>query len=145
MAKRTPVIKISSYGIYSHWDEKSKELPKVREFTQVIPASEDVEFGFTVNIKKAKGQLLKFSIQHPGVLNKKGQVLEPFDGEVYVRSNDWNFYLGDTIQLQCPINGLESNLGTWHMEMEIAGKVIAEKDFKVVANDADQFWKKRGF
>ena len=81
MAKRTPVIKISSYGIYSHWDEKSKELPKVREFTQVIPASEDVEFGFTVNIKKAKGQLLKFSIQHPGVLNKKGQVLEPFDGE----------------------------------------------------------------
>lgn len=145
MAKRTPVIEISSYGIYSLWDAKSKDLPKIKEFTQVVTADEEVEFGFTVNIKKAKGELLEYCIYHPGVINKKGKVLAPFDGEVYVRSNDWDFYLGDTIQLLCPINGLESNLGEWRMTMEMQGKVIAEKTFKVVARDEGQFWKSRGY
>lgn len=73
MAKRTPVIQITSYGIYTHWDAKSKDLPKIKEFTQEVIAEEDVEFGFTVNIKKAKGKLLEFCIYHPGVINKKGQ------------------------------------------------------------------------
>ncbi len=145
MAKRTPVIQITSYGIYTHWDAKSKDLPKIKEFTQEVIAEEDVEFGFTVNIKKAKGKLLEFCIYHPGVINKKGKVLEPFDGEVYVRSDDWNFYLGDTVQLLCPINGLESNLGEWRMVMEMEGKTIAEKKFKVVARNEGQFWKHRGF
>jgi len=145
VAKHTPVIEMTSYGIYSHWDAKAKELPKIKEFTQVITAEEEIEFGFIVNIKKAKGQLLQFFIHHPGIINKKGQVLAPFDGEVYVRSNDWNFYLGDTIQVLCPISGLESNYGEWRMTLEMEGKTIAEKTFKVVARDEGQFWKKRGF
>ncbi|GAL10034.1 hypothetical protein JCM19233_1011 [Vibrio astriarenae] len=99
MAKRTPIVEMTSYGIYSHWDAHSKDLPKIKDFTTTVPADEGVEFGFIVNIKKAKGTLLNFCIYHPGILNKKGQVLQPFDGEIYVRSNDWDFYLGDTIQL----------------------------------------------
>ncbi len=145
MAKRTPVIEMTSYGIYSHWDAKAKELPQIKEFTQLVTADEGVEFVFTVNIKKAKGQLLQFCIHHPGIINKKGKVLAPFDGEVYVRSNDWHFYLGDTIQLLCPINGLESNLGEWRMTLEMQGKTIAEKTFQVIARDEGQFWKNRGF
>lgn len=145
MAKRSPVIEMTSYGIYSHWDAKSKDLPKIKEFTTVVPADEGIEFGFIVNIKKAKGTLLNFCIYHPGIVNKKGQVLERFDGEIYVRSNDWNFYLGDTIQLLHPSEGLESNLGEWRMVLEIDGRTVAEKTFKVTARDQAQFWKQRGF
>ena len=145
MAKRTPIIDITSYGIYSHWDAKSKQLPKITEFTTTVPANEEIEFGFTVNIKKAKGELINFCIYHPGVLGKKGKALPPFDGEIYVRSNDWDFYLGDTIQLLDPVNGFESNIGKWRMTLTMNGNIIAEKTFDVVTADEASFWKKRGF
>ncbi|MDR9826702.1 DUF3859 domain-containing protein [Vibrio sp. FNV 38] len=145
MAKRSPIIDMTSYGIYSHWDAKSKDLPKIKDFTTLIPADEDIEFGFIVNIKRAKGELLDFCINHPGIVNKKGHVLAPFDGEIYVRSNDWDFYLGDTIQLLHPSKGLESNLGEWHMTLKLKDRIIAEKVFKVSSRDEAQFWKKRGF
>lgn len=145
MAKRTPVIEMTSYGIYSLWDAKAKELPQIKAFTQTVTADEGVEFGFTVNIKKAKGQLLQFCIHHPGIINKKGKVLAPFDGEVYVRSNDWHFYLGDTIQLLCPINGLESNLGEWRMTLEMQGKTIAEKHSTLLLVTKDSSGKAEGF
>lgn len=145
MAKRSAVVDIVSYGVYDAWDSRSKELPKIQQFTTLIAAEPEVEFGFIVNIKKAKGQRLRYCIDHPGIINKKGQILAPFDGEVHVGSNDWQFYLGDTIQLLHPIDGLDSNLGEWRMMMEIDGRIVAEKTFKVVAKDQGQFWKQRGF
>ncbi|USD67924.1 DUF3859 domain-containing protein [Vibrio sp. SCSIO 43136] len=145
MAKRSPIVEITSYGLYSTWDFSSKDLPKIQDFTTQIVADEDVEFGFIVNIKKAKGTKLYYCVNHPGVINKKGKVLAPFDGEIHVGSNDWDFYLGDTIQLLHPVDGLESNLGEWHMTMEMNGQIIAEKKFTVVARDEGQFWKRRGF
>ncbi len=60
MAKAKPVSTIESYGIYSHWDAKEKDLPQITEFTTDVPAELDIEFGFIVNIKKAKGQKIKF-------------------------------------------------------------------------------------
>ncbi|GAM62841.1 hypothetical protein JCM19232_4518 [Vibrio ishigakensis] len=86
MAKRTPIVEMTSYGIYSHWDADSKDLPRIKEFTTTVVADEEVEFGFIVNIKKAKGVLLNYCIYHPGIINKKGKVLAPFDGDIYVRS-----------------------------------------------------------
>ncbi|MDA0109339.1 DUF3859 domain-containing protein [Vibrio sp. La 4.2.2] len=145
MAKRSPVIEMTSYGIYSTWDSGSKELPKIQDFTTIVPADEHIEFGFIVNIKKAKGERVRYCIYHPGILGKKGQVLEPFDGEEHIGSNDWDFYLGDTIQLFHPIDGFESNLGEWRMVLEMQGRVVAEKKFKVTARDEGQFWKNRGF
>ncbi|MPW37168.1 DUF3859 domain-containing protein [Vibrio sp. B1Z05] len=145
MAKRTPIVEITSYGTYSHWDASAKELPKITQFTHTVTAEEGVEFGFIVNIKKAKGSLLNYCIYHPGIINKKGVVLAPFDGEIYVRSNDWDFYLGDTVQLLHPEDGLESNLGEWRMELQMQGKTIAEKTFNVVGRDQAQFWKQRGY
>ncbi len=56
MAKRSSIIEMTSYGIYSTWDSKSKQLPKIQEFTVRVPAEVDIEFGFIINIKKAKGQ-----------------------------------------------------------------------------------------
>ncbi|MDA0147480.1 DUF3859 domain-containing protein [Vibrio sp. LaRot3] len=145
MAKRTPIVEMTSYGIYDKWDSRAKALPKIQQFTTTVSADENVEFGFIVNIKRAKGKVIQFVIDHPGVIGKKGQLLAPFDGELHVGSNDWDFYLGDTIQLLCPIDGLESNYGPWRMSIELDGKVIAEKTFQVVARDEGRFWKQRGF
>lgn len=145
MAKRSPVVEMVSYGIYKEWDSRSKELPKIIDFTTKIPADEEIEFGYIVNIKKAKGEVIEFCIDHPGVKGKKGQILEPFTGEMHVGSNDWDFYLGDTIQLLDPIDGFESNIGKWRMTIQLGNKVISDKTFDVFARDEGEFWKRRGF
>ena len=54
MAKRSVVVDMTSYGIYSTWDSKSKDLPKIQEFTTIVDAEIDVEFGYILNIKKPK-------------------------------------------------------------------------------------------
>ncbi|CAK4067810.1 DUF3859 domain-containing protein [Vibrio sp. 16] len=145
MAKRSPIVEITSYGIYQDWDSKSKHLPKIQEFTTKVPAQEETEFGFIVNIKKAKGAVIEYCIDHPGVKGKKGQVLEPFTGELHIGSNDWDFYLGDTIQLLDPIDGYDSNIGKWAMSIRLKGEVIASKTFEVFAKDEGEFWRRRGF
>ncbi|KHA62450.1 hypothetical protein NL53_00875 [Vibrio variabilis] len=145
MAKRSPIVEITSYGIYQDWDSKSKHLPKIQEFTTKVPAQEEIEFGFIVNIKKAKGSVIEYCIDHPGVKGKKGQVLEPFTGDLHIGSNDWDFYLGDTIQLLDPIDGYDSNIGKWAMSIRLKGEVIASKTFEVFAKDEGEFWRKRGF
>ncbi len=145
MAKRSPIVEITSYGIYQDWESKSKHLPKIQEFTTKVPAQEEIEFGFIVNIKKAKGSVIEYCIDHPGVKGKKGQVLEPFTGELHIGSNDWDFYLGDTIQLLDPIDGYDSNIGKWAMSIRLKGEVIASKTFEVFAKDEGEFWRKRGF
>ena len=62
MAKNKPVVHLHSYGIFTTWDSESKKLPKIKEFTLDIPAEIDIEFGFTVNIKKAKGEKIRYCI-----------------------------------------------------------------------------------
>ncbi|WP_117234743.1 DUF3859 domain-containing protein [Vibrio maerlii] len=140
MAKRSPVIEMTSYGIYTTWDSKSKDLPKIQEFTTYVYAEVDVEFGFIVNIKKAKGQKIRYCIYHPDITTDDGEVLEPFDGEEHIGSNDWDFYLGDTIWLP-----IDNKLGPWRMEIEMQGRVVAEKTFHLYARDEGEFWRRRGF
>jgi hypothetical protein len=72
-------------------------------------------------------------------------VLEPFTGDLHVGSNDWDFYLGDTIQLLDPVNGFESNIGKWRMTISMKGRVVADKTFDVYSRDEGEFWKRRGF
>lgn len=132
MAKRKPEIKIESYGIYRHWDAEAKELPRIAEFTTEVPAEIDIEFGFVVNIKRAKNQLLTYCIYHPDIPDDLGVPRPPFDGTVYVKSNDWRFYLGDTIW-----EPVENKLGDWRMTLELDGKIIAEKTFDVYADEVD--------
>lgn len=140
MAKRSAVIEMTSYGIYSTWDSKSKQLPKILEFTTQVPAELDIEFGFTIKIKKAKGKKIRYCIYHPNITAEDGTVLEPFAGEEHIANNDWDFYLGDTIWPP-----LENKLGLWKMTIELSNNVVAEKTFTVYGKDEGAFWKKRGF
>lgn len=144
MAKQKPIIKMQTYGIHSHWDSKSKALPKIKQFTTDIPAEIDIEFGFIINIKSARGSKINYCIDHPNIHNKQGVLMSAFTGEVHVNNNDWDFYLGDTIW--API---EDKCGPWKMTIELNNKVIAEKTFNVIDPDSQtdetDFWKKLGF
>lgn len=127
MAKRKPVVTLRSYGIYSQWESDSKKLPKIKEFTTDVPAIVDIEFGLIVNIKHAKNREVDFCIDHPGILDADGNRREPFTGTVYAQTNDWDFYLGDTIW-----EPIEDKLGPWVMTLELNGQVIAEKTFQLL-------------
>ncbi|MDA9556425.1 DUF3859 domain-containing protein [Vibrio sp.] len=140
MGKRSPLVEMTSYGIYTQWDSRSKSLPKIQNFTTDVAADIDVEFGFIINIKRAKGKVIEFCIQHPGILGKKGEALEAFTGDVHINNNDWEFYLGDTIW-----DPIEDKIGPWIMSISLDGVVIAKKTFHVHAQDEGHFWKKRGF
>ena len=83
-----------------------------------------------VNVKRCKNQQLRYCIDHPGILDAEGVRRPPFDGIVYVKTNDWDFYLGDTIW-----DPISDKLGSWRMTLELAGKVIAEKTFELYLDD----------
>ena len=143
MAKAKPITSIESYGIYSHWDAKEQDLPQITEFTTDVPAQLDIEFGFIVNIKKAKGQKIKFCVYHPGIPDEDGEIMPPFEGEEYVKTNDWQFYLGDTIW--APV---DNKVGIWRMTIELNGHIIADKSFNLLKEAegiATEFWKHRGY
>jgi len=131
MGTRKFEIKMRSYGIYQKWDADAKELPRIVKFTTEIPAEIDIEFGFIVNIKRAKNKELYYCIDHPGILDAEGNRRDPFDGTVYVKTNDWQFYLGDTIWLP-----IDDKLGDWRMWIELDGDVVAEKTFEVFEVEA---------
>ena len=44
-----------------------------------------------------------------------------------MKSNDWDFYLGDTIWLP-----LEDKIGDWQMTLAFDGELVAEKTFQLV-------------
>lgn len=143
MAKSKPQITLESYGIYSKWDKADKALPQITQFTTQVKAELDIEFGLIVNIKKAKGEKLHYCIYHPGIIDADGEVMQPFEGNVYVKDNDWSFYLGDTVW-----EPIEDKIGNWRMTLSLAGKVIADKIFNLTNEQTkteDDFWKHRGY
>ena len=119
-----------TFGIYTQWDSDSKELPRFSESTTRVRAEIDVEFGFVVNIKGCKNQQLHYCIDHPGILDANGDRRPPFDGFVYVKTNDWDFYLGDTIW-----EPIGDKLGDWRMTLELEGKIVAEKTFELYVDE----------
>lgn len=143
MTKSTLQTSITSCGIYEKWNEDSKDLPKIKKFTTDVPAEINIEFGFIINIKKGKGKRITFHIYHPDIPDKKGNVMPPFSEDVYIRDNNWNFYLGDTIW--APIH---DKTGNWRMTIECEGQLIADKTF--IINEPDEFleakfWKRAGY
>ncbi|TWU04502.1 DUF3859 domain-containing protein [Stieleria varia] len=130
MAKRKPETRVRSYGIYRNWDPGSKALPQFEELTTRVKAVIDVEFGLIVNIKNAKNAELFYCIDHPGILDDTGRRRPPFDGSVYVKTNDWDFYLGDTIW-----EPIADKLGDWRMTLELDGNLIADQTFHIFEKD----------
>ncbi len=126
MVKRKPQVRMRSYGIYSQWDASSKSLPKILEFTTTIPAQINIEFGYVVNICNAKNRELDYCIYHPDIPDDDGKIRPPFDGTVFIKTNDWDFFLGDTVW--API---ETKIGPWRLTLEIDGQTIADKTFNV--------------
>ena len=127
MAKRKIDVKIKSYGIYTHWDSESKELPHIEKFTTRVHAFVGVEFGFVATVTGAKNQKLTYCIEHPGILDAEGERRPPFDGEVHVKTQEWDFYLGDTIW-----EPIHDKLGPWRMWLAMDGKIVAEKTFDLL-------------
>lgn len=155
MSKLKFDVSVIYSGIFTQWDVESNTLPRLLKSTIHIPAEIDIEFGFIAQIKKAKNQKLRYCIYHPDVPDENDIIRPPFDGELYVESNDWKFFIGDTIWAP-----LHNKVGNWRMTLELKGRVIAEKTFKIYLPDnlpltekynskQDEqkiaaFWKKRG-
>ena len=143
MAKANIQHTITSFGIYDKWDNSNKALPKITQFTLNVPAKIDIEFGFIVNIKKGKGKKITYCIYHPDIPDDKGKIMPPFDGNIYIKDNNWDFYLGDTIW-----EPIHNKIGDWRMTVECDGKIIADKTFVIgEPNEIEEakFWKRAGY
>ena len=124
MGKRKPTFKMYSYGEYSKWDRDSKEIPKILDFTTEINAKIGTEFGYVLHVKQAKGETLTFKIDHPPFTDDEGKIRPPFTGQQFIRTNDFEFYLGD-----CIWEPLGDKLGKWELSTYHNGKVVANKTF----------------
>jgi hypothetical protein len=145
MKKSKATFTIENFGIYKGFSANSKTLPKLASCTQRVIAEVDVEFGLILRAKQAKGEVIHWCIDHPNICDKRGRPMAKFEGKEYIRNNDWQFYLGDTLWLP-----LEDKLGDWHMYFSFKGEVVVEKTFEVSLDDLEtheqnMFWKRRGF
>jgi len=127
MPKKRPGIELYSYGIYEPWNRASKDLPKLKKITNKIPIKPDIEFGYIIKIRKAKGSSLTFIINHPEFLNSNGKPAPPFKGKELIPSNNWSFFLGDTVWLP-----YENKAGNWELITWLDGKEIARKNFELI-------------
>ena len=137
MAKVKPVFSMTSYGIYSTWDEREKALPRVQSFTTDVNAELEIEFGYIINVKKGKGIKLSFFVYHPDVPDEHGNVMATFEGDVYVKNNDWDFYLGDTLW-----EPISNKLGNWRFVIKYGDKIVADKTFDICDSEmsyADEY------
>ena len=117
---------METYGIYTQWDHDSKDLPRLLKLTRDIPCELDVEFGYVVNIKKAKNKKLQYCIYHPQIPDEDGKPMAPFAGEEYIRQNDWNFFIGDTIWAPA-----HNKKGPWRITLAIEDELVADETFNL--------------
>ena len=129
MAKQKPDVKIESCGLYTPLEKEGKELPKLVRFTDEIPCELGVEFGYILHIRKGRGMKLTFQIDHPPFTDNKGSIRPPFTDELYVRSNDWKFFLGDTTW-----EPLEDKAGPWRIRSWLDGQLIADQTLTLVTS-----------
>jgi hypothetical protein len=124
MAKRRPDFTLYSFGEYSKWDKNSHEIPKIKNITTKIEAETGTEFGYVLEIKHAKGETITFNIEHPPFKDEKGNIVPPFTGEQFIRTNNYTFYLGD-----CIWEPVEDKLGQWELSTYYKGQLVAHKKF----------------
>lgn len=117
---------MESYGLYSP-HTSGKEIPSILKFSDEIPVSLDVEFGYVLRIKKGKGKKIAFKIDHPPFKTQDGTKAKPFVGELYVRSNDFRFFLGDTFW-----EPLDDKRGRWVLTTWLDDKEVAKKTLIMV-------------
>lgn len=126
MPKKKIKYELYSYGIYSNWDKSSKSLPKLIDITNNIPITTGVEFGYVIKISGAKGKTLDFVIDHPEMIDKDGNRMTPFEGTVFINSNNYDFFLGDTVW-----EPFDQMVGEWTLTTILESKIIAQKTLKL--------------
>lgn len=127
MAKKRTDVTMHSHGMYDGWDRDSKDLPNLVKITTEIEAALDVEFGYILRIRGARNSKIRFRIEHPPFKGSDGTTAPPFDGELYVKTNDFRFFLGDTIW--APV---EDKRGVWRLITWLDGEQVADKTLNMV-------------
>ncbi|TRX65782.1 DUF3859 domain-containing protein [Carboxylicivirga sp. M1479] len=122
MAKKKITWELYSYGEYSRWERSSKKLPKLIKITDRIKIHEDLEFGYVLKIKGAKGKVVDYIIEHPPFKDPKGNIEPSFKGQYFINSNDYEFFLGDTVW-----EPYDDKVGDWLLLTYLDGQLIAEK------------------
>ncbi|MBT8042683.1 MAG: DUF3859 domain-containing protein [Pontiella sp.] len=127
MAKKSPEVSMHSHGLYDGWDRDTKELPNLVRITTEIDAAEDVEFGYILRIRNARNSRITFRIEHPPFKDKSGNIAPPFDGGLYVKTNDFRFFLGDTVWPP-----IADKRGAWRLITWLDGVQVADKTLTLV-------------
>jgi len=135
MNRRKIQAEILSHGQYGKWDRSSNDLPELIIVTDRVKAEIDVEFGYIVRLKGGKGKEIHFKIDHPPFKDQAGNVEPPFEGDFFIPSNDYKFYLGDTVW-----EPISDKTGDWTMSIFYADELLAEKTITIYQeeyNDLD--------
>ena len=127
MAKKNPEVGMHSHGLYDGWNRDSRDVPNLVKITTEIEAALDIEFGYVLRIRNARNSKITFRIEHPPFKDSSGQVAPPFDGELYVKTNDFRFFLGDTIW--APVG---DKRGEWRLITWLDGEKVADKTLVMV-------------
>jgi len=116
-----------SHGLYDGWDRDSKALPNLVEITTEIEAALELEFGYILRIRNARNARITFRIEHPPFKGDAGGTAPPFTGELYVKTNDFRFFLGDTVW--APV---ADKRGAWRLITWLDGEKVADKTLILV-------------
>ena len=127
MAKKRPEVEIHSYGLYGGWNRENKELPNLVAITSEIEAELDIEFGYILRIRNARNCRITFRIEHPPFKDSSGKTAPPFEGELYVKTNDYRFFLGDTVW-----SPVEDKRGAWRLITWLDHEKVADKTLLLV-------------
>ncbi|MFV0291678.1 MAG: DUF3859 domain-containing protein [Mangrovibacterium sp.] len=128
MGKKKAQVELYSYGEYSPWEKGNKSLPKLISITNTVSVDIGTEFGYVLRIKQAKGSKINFRIIHPPCNDEHGKPIGDLCGEIYVNSNDYEFFLGDGVWAP-----LHDKLGDWRLMTYLDGEIIADKTLKLIA------------
>lgn len=127
MARKKPEVSIHSYGLYDGWDRESKDLPNLVKITTEVETALDVEFGYILRIRNARNSRIFFRIEHPPFKDSSGGVAPAFTGELYVKTNDFRFFLGDTVW-----EPVDDKRGDWRLMTWLEGELVADKTIHLV-------------
>lgn len=118
---------LRSYGLYEAWNGDHKSVPRIQSFTTDIPCRVGIEFGYVIHFLHGRGEKLDFEIDHAPWLNDQGAVEPSFRGTFYIRDNEFDFFLGDTIW-----EPWQEKCGPWTLRTWHKGQLLAEKTFELV-------------
>lgn len=69
---------------------------------------------------------MEYVIEHPPFCDENGVLTPPFEGTYFVGSNDFQFFLGDTVW-----EPLADKAGLWTLIVRYKGREVAKKSFYI--------------